>query len=126
MLSYFAGHLNQALGNLLTMILPSPEKVALSKGLPGNLPDDLVQVARLKVSEMLGVDLKNISPEWLFRICDEVLLQRGNCTDREIYQYREGFYRGLTLSFVVLAISLIVRAAIPGASLQIGQEAKHA
>lgn len=119
LLAYFVGHLNQALANLLAKLLPSSETIALSKGFPGSLPDDLIKVVRLKVSEMLGVELKDISPEWLFRICDETLLQRGNCSDREIYQYREGFYRGLTLSFLGLAISLTVRAIIPGAALQI-------
>jgi|SRR5437667_4698302 len=68
---------------------------------------------------MLGIDLKDISPEWLFRICDETLVQRGICTDREIYQYREGFYRGTMVSFLVLAVTLMVRAVIPGTSLMI-------
>jgi len=118
-LAYFLGHLNQALGNMLVKLLRPPEEAVLSKGQPESMPYDLVQLAQVKASEMLGVDLKEMSPEWLFRICDETMVQRGSCTDREVYQYREGFYRGVTISLLVLAMALIVRAVIPGTSLRI-------
>ncbi len=117
-LIYILGHLIQALGNLLVRLLPSPEDIVLSERQLGGFPCTLVRSAKEKTSEMLGVDLKDISSEWLVRICDEVLLQQGVCTDREIYQYREGFYRGLTVSFFILTLSLTVRAVIPGTSVR--------
>jgi len=120
LLAYFFGHLNQALGNLLTKILRSPEETVLSKGQSGSMPHHLVHIAQTRASALLGIDLSEINPEWLFRICDETLVQRGVCTDREIYQYREGFYRGLTVSFFALTVSLMVRTVIPGASLKLG------
>ncbi len=119
LLAYFFGHLNQALGNLLTKVFRSPEEVVLSKGQSGSMPYHLVHGAKTRASALVGIDLSEIKPEWLFRICDEMLVQRGVCTDREIYQYREGFYRGLIVSFFALTVSLIVRTVIPGASLKL-------
>lgn len=119
LLAYFSGHIVQALGNLLMNPFPSTESLVLSKNRAGSLPDALVQSAKSKASVMLGVDLKDISPEWLFRICDETVVQCGAIGDREVYQYREGFYRGLTVSFLVLFLSLTVRTAVPGTSLKL-------
>ncbi len=119
-LAYLLGHLTQALGNLLVKkVLVSPEEAALSKGQAASIPYDLVQRARLKAGKMLGIDLEDISPGWLFRICDETLVQRGICSDRDMYIYREGFYRGTMVSMLVLAVALTVRAVIPGTSLRI-------
>jgi len=119
LLAYFSGHIVQALGNLLIEPFFSTKSLAFSKSRADSLPDALVQSAKSKASAMLGVDLKDISPEWLYRICDETVVQCGAIGDREVYQYREGFYRGLTVSFLMLFLSLVVRTAVPGTSLKL-------
>ncbi len=88
LLAYFLGHLNQALGNLFAKVLRSPEEAVLSKRQPGSMPYHLVHEAKTRASSLVGSNLSEVNHEWLFRICDETLVQRGVCTDREIYQYR--------------------------------------
>src|SRR5437667_10773171 len=55
LLAYFFGHLNQALGNLLTKIFRSPEEVVLSKGQPGSMPYFLVHLAQAQAGVLLGI-----------------------------------------------------------------------
>jgi len=119
LIAYLMGHMTQALGNLLMKAFTSPENAVLSKGTADGLPDILLQSTKTKASRMLGIDLKDINPEWLFKICDETVVQSGTFSDREVFQYREGFYRGLVVSLVLLFLSLIIRAKIPGASIKI-------
>lgn len=118
-LAYFSGHMAQALGNLLDGFLPSNEKLALAKKRQDNLPVEIIQEAKLKVGALLNCDLKNISAQWLYNICDEAVVQFGCTEDREIYQYREGFYRGLIVSLFVFSLSLILRTVVPVASVKL-------
>lgn len=118
-LSYFSGHMLQALGNLLMKRFQSAENLLLTKNQADSLPEALVQSAKEKASSILGVDVKDISPEWLFRICDEMIVQGGITEDRELYQYREGFYRGLTIAFLVLSLSLTIRAIVYGTFIEL-------
>lgn len=46
----------------------------------------------------------------LYYICDYYLQQHGRIETRDIFVYREGFYRGLAMSCLILSISLTIRA----------------
>lgn len=117
--SYFLGHLAQALANCTIGRHPQKEDLFLTQGRAESIPDALLQRATSKIAEMFGVAPEEVSREFLYRICDEIVAQGGNREDREIYQYREGFYRGLTIPLVMLGFSLFMRAAIKGASLNL-------
>ena len=45
-------------------------------------------------------------------------VQTGKEGDREIFVYREGFYRGTALSLLLLSAALLVRMFVPGASIR--------
>ena len=92
--SYFSGHIVQALANLLMKLLKSPENIMLSKTSEQSLPEPLINKAKSKVKKIIDDDTKEINSDWLFRICDEYVVQNGSLGDREIFVYREGFYRG--------------------------------
>mgnify|MGYP000141370585 CR=1 FL=1 len=114
--SYLCGHLAQACANILIRFARPTELSELS-GQKKGLPESLVQSAKIAISTKLKIKSEDITPELLYTICDEILVQRGITEYRDVYQYREGFYRGLTVSFVVLLLSLITRVLIPGAAL---------
>jgi hypothetical protein len=54
----------------------------------------------------------------LFRFTDEYSLQKGLIGDRDIFVYREGFYKGSTVAFCMLTVGLIVRAVVPGSAVR--------
>ncbi len=119
LLAYFSGHIAQALGNLFIKLFPSVESIVLAKGKAGSFPESIIESAKSKASTLLGIDLKDINSETLFSICDEVVVQYGVVEDRDVYQYREGFYRGFAVSFLLFSLSLIVRTMVSGASLKL-------
>ena len=55
--------------------------------------------------------------EKIYELCDIAVAQKGSTGDREIYQYREGFYRGLTVSLVLGLLAVVVRAIVTGDAL---------
>jgi len=117
--SYVCGHLAQALANMVTKHLPSIESLVLTKGGNDDLPEPVVAAARSKASSILAVDAKGVDSSLLYQICDETVAQLGITSDRDIYIYREGFYRGLTISPLFLCGALLVRATIPGTTLKL-------
>jgi hypothetical protein len=65
-----------------------------------------VQAQRVSVTDH-GAALKGNRRAFL-AVCTEILDQSGNTSTRDIYLYREGFYRGTTITLLVLAIGLLV------------------
>lgn len=112
--SYFSGHVVQALGNVLakvTQVTDSSiaEEIAVEIGC-------LYDVVRRDVVQKLNVNESDLKLADIVRITDETNVQVGVTGDREVYQYREGFYRGLSVACIMLTIAIVVRmvAGPPG------------
>jgi hypothetical protein len=139
-LAYLAGHLAQGLSNGFLRLLEWPwnrlrswageqswlgrqrwfssnEQVYLAEGSSGRLPAQFLSAARTKAAKLSGVEEQALTEEWLFRICDEALVQRGNLGDREVFVYREGFYRGLCFALVGFAAGLLARMVSGGTAI---------
>ena len=114
LVSYLLGHLSQALANYSIGSHPREENLILPRSRTERLPDALVEPAISKVAETVGVPRSDMSLELARSMCDEVFARNGNAEDREIYQYREWFYRGLTIVSAILGLSLFARAAMGG------------
>jgi hypothetical protein len=82
------------------------------------LPKSVVTSAKKKASLVLGVKAERISHDLLYQVCEEVVAQNGKTTDRDIYIYREGFYRGVFISLLFLTLALFVRAFFPGTAFE--------
>lgn len=133
-LAYMTGHMMQGLSNHLLTVLEWPgkrlrewkraqswqwfqrrrwfcsnEHIYLTEGARECLPAEFLSAARAKAAAMSGAPEKALEGEWLFRICDEAVVQRGNLGDREVFVYREAFYRGLTFALLGFAAALVVR-----------------
>ena len=117
--AYLIGHLVQALANQLGMLLRSTEDLMLSPDREGGMSVALVAAAWARAGSIVRLYDAAMDPDLLHRICDEVVVQRGNASDRDLYIYREGFYRGMTIAFGLLFLSLVVRTAIPGTALKL-------
>jgi hypothetical protein len=115
-LAYFLGHLVQAIGDL-AFWWAHEEKVADKVG------KDALGPARMKELQK-AAKLDDEQKNSLFGYCDTYLAQQGKTADREIYQYREGFYRGLTIA-VVPALAAIVAELIRGSASLRGGHSVH-
>jgi hypothetical protein len=124
-LAYLFGHVVQAIGNLISKGIGLTEGKVLSKSKNPILPEAVVKAARSAVSKTLAVDSKHIENEDLYALCDTIVLQFGQTAEREILQYREGFYRGFSISMTFLALALIVRAFVPGSMVSISGKPYH-
>jgi hypothetical protein len=83
------------------------------------VPASLVSLARRQAGQMLGADLEHLDAEWLVTVCDEALVACGASGEREVFQYREGFYRGLSVAFGLFGLSILVRAMVPGSTIEL-------
>lgn len=110
-MSYALGHAVQALGNKL---LRRIEDAALSTGVDAVIN----QKGRKLAAELLGIPAEKIEAKWLYRTLDEYAVQNGKPGDRDMFIYREGFYRGTCIALFLLSVALLIRLAFPGASIQ--------
>lgn len=111
--AYFAGHLVQAIANALVKCeRPSAEDRVLGEE-NGESPE-IVAVAREKVRGALGLaEDADIAPRTLYAFMDHFLCQNGRTAERDIYVYREGFYRGMAVSACIFALGCFVSSTGP-------------
>lgn len=109
--AYAGGHLAQALGNMLPA---NPEEDHLSFA----SQSPVVRAARQSIAQLLQVEEASIPPKTLFAFCDEYAIQQGQPGDREMFVYREGFYRGCTVGLALLSASAMLRLAVPWTALR--------
>jgi hypothetical protein len=113
-ISYLLGHINQGIGN---RYLTGAEIRAL--GPKGTITSDIRLTAQERASELMGVRAECIDPGSLFRFADEYAVQKGQLGDRDVFVYREGFYKGCTISLSMLGIALVVRAIVAAPALRL-------
>ena len=99
LLAYFFGHTVQAVGNQ-----------TLDRVRKYRVPKELQDRAQVRAAEMLGLDAYRIQGADWRRIVDHVAILARPAQYRELYMYREGFYRGMAVSLGYLSIALLARA----------------
>jgi uncharacterized protein YegP (UPF0339 family) len=57
----------------------------------------------------LSEDAKRESQAQTYRICDVVTVQKAGTSERELFTYREGFYRGMSVALLIVAVGLFAR-----------------
>lgn len=101
---YLVGHLGQAIGNLLVK-LPNirtwrEQNISLSPGIRTLFLD--------AVSTCFGHAATSLSVDELFLLCDQTLIHNSSLGEREIFVYREGFYRGTYIALSCMSVSTIL------------------
>ncbi len=120
LLAYFAGHMGQALGNGLPA---RADNVAVNNIKGKGLPPCVIAACRSKAKAIAPYLDEQLPPKWLVRFCDTSIMLSGSAGDREVYVYREGFYRGLAIGCLVLFVGItafIIRLTIWPISVTIG------
>jgi hypothetical protein len=112
--AYVLGHLVQALGNPL---LKGAEKRLMSDENPAAV------IAKHRLTQLIqGVAPTAVTIDyiWQQRVMDERCIQVGQQGDREIFTYREGFYRGSTVATALFCAGIAARMITGNLRLLIG------
>jgi len=117
--AYFAGHLVQALGNILGRLVTAEDDVFGDAAVGSQ---KAIAAAVRSHFSAWGFDPAKLDPKSLVRLCDETVVQGGNIAEREIFIYREGFYRGTCIALLLLAAALSMRMIRANAVVLIGDE----
>ncbi len=130
---YFLGHAMHALAGVFgqpeNTSYRAPEKVTSFGsalrwiiGSTANKPvwfhNEVIDSARQRAASAVGVSSEHMTDELLFSFCDETLSQKGEIGDREIYQYRGGFYKSMSMSLLLLVPVLVVCSIRPELTVQ--------
>jgi hypothetical protein len=117
-LSYYAGHVLQAISRSM---FKNPDDSLSEREKTDMLP--VLKLAQKQIASHLGMKESEMpSDSATARLCDAVAVQHGQLGDRDVFVYREGFYRGSFAAFILLDLALMVRCIVPGAALHF---AKH-
>jgi len=115
LISYLLGHATQAIGNLIfrdyARQLAEPKQTLI--------PAQILLCVKNKIATIVMCSSPELSPEWIVRFCDEAVVQGGKDGDREVFVYREGFYKGSAVAVTALAVATALRAVIPGGSVSL-------
>lgn len=120
LVSYILGHAVQALANLFVKLLikVSPETTELAD-IEKNSPEVFASFVKSACRVTKLPDGTSPTHRVLYEIADAYLTQHGKTECRDIYIYREGFYRGLTVSLLLLSIGAFARMTGADATINI-------
>jgi len=106
-LAYVFGHSLQGLGNLFSKwIVWHPELAIFSDA--KHLPKELQELLNQKSVRAVGLEETNkLAPNVIYDIADHTIQQHGKTEMRDIYVYREGYYRGMTLGLLFFTVGLL-------------------
>jgi hypothetical protein len=113
--SYYAGHVLQGMSR---WCFSNPNGWVLAKQELDMI--SVIRQASKQVAAALDLGQSEIlASDALVRVCDEAAVQYGQIGDRDVFVYREGFYRGSTAAFVLLDVGLLLRCVISGTAVRL-------
>jgi len=116
--AYCLGHVLQAFSALL---FPNPAD-AIVRNSTGEIRNVLKRVTdQIKRDLRIG-EQEEVAGRTVVKISDEAAIQFGKQGERDVYVYREGFYRGMSVGFGVLSISMVARLLRPEAAIELGHQ----
>lgn len=106
--AYVTGHLLQALSNIVYRFgWKNPEQCILVDA--SLVPSNVLVVAQEASRRAIGLsENDNVDMKTLYEIMDHYIQQHGKTESRDIYIYREGFYRGLSVGLFLLTIGSLI------------------
>ncbi len=101
LVAYLLGHFCHAIGNIFPT---SPEDELLKSG--GQESLTLLKAIDERFTVRHGVVATTLKPVEKYGILDEEGMFTGQRGDRDVYVYREGFYRGMVVASLILSVGV--------------------
>jgi hypothetical protein len=137
-IAYIIGHLTHAIGNWIsltksTRFEPEPDAVVeqSNKSFAASIEKQFDRVRISKnlldlidqaIKEKFGEEYTKLNSDEKFSLLDEYRVFCGKENEREIYVYREGFYRGMVIALAFLFIALFFSLFCGDLSVTTGKE----
>ena len=111
-LAYVIGHVAHAVGNSLPILRASLEDEILSVGHEWSLPSPVLIAIDRSLRRRFSLDPTDLDAVLKYSLMDEgrALMEREG--DREVYVYREGFYRGMVVALLFGGIAALARVFV--------------
>ena len=103
--AYLCGHLAQAMSNIVEKWSPASRRFDEQF----SFSSDFEKLVRDSVGKHFGATAKTLSVRELYLLCDQSLVHSRSLAERDIFIYREGFYRGNSVALAFVSLSLCVR-----------------
>jgi hypothetical protein len=108
--SYVLGHVIQALANKVFGVRFEDKSLQSTIGdLPDSAFEAIARRLQMPTSASSIAEWRTSKQRPFLSLCTEILDQDGKPAVREVYLYREGFYRGTSIALVVLALGFVAR-----------------
>lgn len=107
--SYVAGHVTQSVANII-LRHRSTAKLCFQNGKKG-IGDHLIEASKDLTMEIIKPGVSGrLDYTTILEVCDAMIEHRGSPQTREVYLYREGFYRGMWVALAFLSVALLWRS----------------
>jgi uncharacterized protein YegP (UPF0339 family) len=104
LIAYLLGHVVQAIANLTPRLKYSLDETWHDDPTAGLFKGVIEK--KLGAKGLLPTDANQ---KQTYRMCDIVVTQKSATSEHELFTYREGFYRGMSVALTLLAIGLFAR-----------------
>jgi uncharacterized protein YegP (UPF0339 family) len=104
LVAYLLGHVVQAIASYTPGLDYSLVETWRTNSVAGNFEN--VIKAKLEAKGLLPSDA---TESQIYRICDVVTVQKAEASEHELFTYREGFYRGMSVALLIVAVGLFAR-----------------
>jgi hypothetical protein len=109
-IAYITGHMTQAIATALLTLLPSTIHRTLTLRTKFSLEKEVLQRVNEKARRIAGIEgAATLNSGTVFEICDHYVQQHCKTDARDIYVYREGFYRGISVALLCFGVALLIR-----------------
>ncbi len=102
-LCYVSGHMAQAIANQVVKLWKWDETKIVEQ-----LPQEIRDTVTEKLKAVVGEKATTLAPRWMYELCDDAVIRSGKIGEREIYVYREGFYRGVFVGSGLMGLACVM------------------
>lgn len=107
--SYLSGHVTQSLANII-LCKRSTAKLCFQDGKKG-IGDHLIEASKRLTMDIIKPGVSGRPDHTtILEVCDAMIEHRGSQQTREVYLYREGFYRGMWVALASMSFALFWRS----------------
>ncbi len=88
----------------------------------GGVHRELLEKLEEVIERRFLVRVQGLGDRWKWRICEESLFLSGHWSQQERYQYRMGFYRTMSVVFLIVGLCIVAQSLVLNLAIRFGGE----